>query len=203
MSNCSQYQKYYWYPRVAEDQHGEYCRGCGFSPDSKWWVMGNDGVLRQRKFTGLVLDKINNNGNHNICDNKSTDFQLLCKSCNHIKNPKGSKHVQRDMTESEATNRRAEKPLMEWLFERIQNREETSWSWFVAEGSFRFNISPETIDRRYYKKYFEAESAPFELYHDQKKGIDMIRFKEHVYMRNDLDIDTYPHPYTANEKNLE
>lgn len=174
MSNMSSYQRHHWYPLVAEDQHGEYCKGCGISKTSNW--VGHP-------FTGLRVDKFNNDGNHNICDNVSTDFQLLCISCNLIKN-----HQQRpideselQLTHSERKNLQAEKPLMEWLFKKILDGDKVSWKWFVAEGSFKFDISPKTIKERYHVKYFEAESAPFELYSDPDDSImhtSLIRFKE-------------------------
>lgn len=181
MSNMSKYQRDYWYPKVAEYQNGEYCRGCGINKDSEW---------KDHLFSGLVVDKINNDGNHNICDNSVKDFQLLCRTCNNIKNPIGSKIVEREMTESEHTNRRAEKPLMEWLYDMIRKGEQVTWKYFVAEGSYKFDISPESIERRYYKKYFEAPSAPFELIHDQEKMEDMIVFKEREHFRSRTRLDT-------------
>ena len=178
----SKYQRNYWYPKVAERQHGEYCNGCGISIESIW---------KNRQFSGLIVDKINNDGNHNICDNKVDDFQLLCRTCNNIKNPTGSKPIVREMSESESTNRRAEKPLMEWLYDMISKGEQVTWNFFVAEGSFKFDISPETIDRRYYKKYFEAPSAPFELKHDMEIGKDIIVFKAREGKHVVLDFDTH------------
>lgn len=177
MTNMSSYQRHHWYPLVAEDQHGEYCRACGISKNSNW---------KDHPFTGLRVDKINNDGNHNICDNTSTDFQLLCISCNLIKNhpsrPVNESDLQ--MTQSERKNLQAEKPLMEWLFSRIQKGSKTGYKWFVAEGSYLFDVSPKTIDERYFKKYFEAESAPFELYYDEQVGKDFIRFKESWMLKN-------------------
>lgn len=173
----SSYQRKYWYPKVAEEQHGEYCKGCGISKDSVW----ND-----HPFTGLRVDKINNDGNHNIVDNQVDDFQLLCISCNLIKNhptrPVDTAELQ--LTQSERKNLQAEKPLMEWLFERMQNNERTTWKFFVAEGSYKFDISPKTIEERYYKKYFVAPSAPFEMYNDSDIGDSLIRFKEAWMLKN-------------------
>ena len=184
MANMSKYQRDYWYPKVAKQQGGEYCCGCGISPTSNW---------TEHPFSGLVVDKINNNGNHTICDNKTQDFQLLCRTCNNTKNPTGSKTIIREMTESESTNRRAEKPLMEWLYDMVQKGEQVTWKYFMAEGSYKFDISPETIDRRYYKKYFEAPSAPFELKYDQQLGESVIVFKEREE-RKQVALDETPTP---------
>ncbi len=184
MTNTSKYQRYYWLPRVAELQHGEYCKGCGFSKDSKWFIRNRTtGKLELRLFTGIRLDKINNDGNHTVTDNEAKDFQILCISCNRIKNPsiqpqdESSLHL----TGSERKNRSAEKPLHEWLFRDIKAGKEITYAYFVSEGSFQFDVSPYTIETRYYKKYFKAPSAPFETWLDLTKGIDgttMIRFKE-------------------------
>lgn len=174
----SSYQRKYWFPRVAELQHGEYCKGCG-------------------KTSNLVVDKINNDGNHNITDNKVKDFQLLCRHCNLIKNPVGFELDNRDKTQSEYTNRRAEKPLMEWLFKLLkEDSKEISWNYFVSEGSFTFDISPETIERRYYKKYFQAPSAPFELYNGVNDK-SYIRFKIH---KTQIDIDPQTPTPLLNDK---
>ena len=93
----SSYQRNYWFPKVAEHQGGEYCAGCGISKDSNW---------PNKTFTGLRIDKINNDGNHTIGDNTVKDFKLLCISCNRIKNPVQIPKDQ-ETTQSEATNNRA------------------------------------------------------------------------------------------------
>ena len=189
MSNCSKYQNNYWYSKVADLQYGEYCKGCGISSDSKW----ND-----RKFTGLVLDKINNDGNHTIKDNVVTDFQLLCISCNRIKNP-SKKPDESVMTKSEQTNRRAEKSLVEWAIIQVKIRKSFTWASLISEGSLEFDISPETIERRYYKKYFAPESirSPLALaVGDHEKTIVVLRERE---AKSNLDIDTLAPPFIARE----
>ena len=179
MSNMSQYQRKFWFSKVAELQHGEFCKGCGFSKHSNW---------TNREFTGLIIDKINNDGNHNICDNEPEDFQLLCKSCNAIKNPPQKRGQVLDMTQSEQTNKRAEKPLMDWLFQKLEKGDTVTWPYFVSEGSYKFDISPETIERRYFKKYFEAPSAPFDLIHDIELKKDVIILKKKDKPKTVLDI---------------
>lgn len=179
MSNASSYQRNYWFPKVAENQGGEYCAGCGISKDSNWI---------NKDFTGLRLDKINNDGNHTISDNTVKDFQLLCISCNRIKNPVA---IPKDMetTQSEATNNRAEKPLMNWLKQILDEGQTVKYSWFVAEGSFKFDISPETIERRYSKKYFQSDSSPFTLDLDQwDQTIIVLRKRDKP--KTNLDIKT-------------
>ena len=188
MSNMSKYQNNYWYPLVANYQNGEYCKGCGKSYDSKSF---------SNKFNGLVIDKINNDHDHTIKNNKVEDFQLLCRSCNMIKNPV-RKPDESEMTTSEKTNRRAEKPLMEWLMKKLRNGEKILWSYFVAEGSYKFDISPETIERRYYKKYFLAESSPFALDIDQLENTYIIL---KMMDKPNLHLDIDPHTPTPSLRN--
>jgi len=190
LSNCSSYQNKYWYPRVAEEQHGEYCRGCG--------VEANDKSLP----TNLLLDKINNDGDHTIKNNSVKDFQLLCHHCNKIKNP-SPKPEDREMTQSEKTNLRSEKPLMEWCMAEIRSSKDgqIKFDYFVSEGSFKFDISPETIERRYYKKYLSvnAVSSPFTLWTDQF-NVTYILLKNRESIESILDIDTHtPTPLLRDE----
>lgn len=180
MSNCSKYQNNYWYPKVANYQYGEYCKGCGISAESNW---------NNKDFTGLVLDKINNDGSHTIKDNVVSDFQLLCISCNRIKNPsrKPDESVQ---TQSEKTNQRAEKPLIEWALIEVKKRKSFTWASLVSEGSLEFDVSPETIERRYYKKYFAPEcvKSPLALAVDKyETTVVVLRERE---SKPNLDIDT-------------
>ncbi len=194
MSNCSKYQNNYWYPKVANRQHGEYCAGCGISHDSKNFV-DSEGNLR---IVNLVLDKINNDGNHTIKDNVVSDFQLLCISCNRMKNPsrKPDDSVQ---TQSEKTNQRAEKPLIEWALIQVKERKSFTWASLISEGSLEFDISPETIERRYYKKYFAPEciKSPLSLaVNEREQTIVVLRARE---SKSNLDIDTHTPPLVASD----
>lgn len=187
MSNCSKYQNNYFFPRVAEDQHGEYCRGCGISYDSKNFKDKN-GNSRE---VNLVLDKINNDGDHTIKNNTSKDFQILCMSCNRIKNP-SKKPEELELTQSEKTNMRVEKALFEWLMFLLKSGKRIKYSWFVSNGSLEFDISPETIERRYYKKYLspELENSPFELWVDPDDKQTYVILKDMDNPKTNLDIDT-------------
>lgn len=185
MSNCSAYQNNYWYQRVANKQHGEYCCGCGISHDSVGFSRHNESVPKRL----LILDKINNDGNHTIKDNTVDDFQLLCYSCNKIKNP-SKKPFDGEMTQSERTNVRAEKPLIEWALIQVKERKTFTWDSLVSEGSLEFDVSPETIERRYYKKYFKPEcvKSPLALaMNEREKTIVVLRARE---SKVNLDIDT-------------
>jgi len=176
----SSYQRIYWYSKVAEKQGGEFCKGCGISVNSNW---------KNKKIKMLVIDKINNNGNHSITDNTVSDFQLLCTGCNRIKNP-SKKPEDLEQTQSEKTNRRAEKPLMEWVMAMLRSGKTVTWKYIVSEGSYKFDISPETIQRRYYKKYFapECESSPFAM-HTDLLGETTVYLKNMDNPKVNLDID--------------
>lgn len=171
---------------MANYYHGEFCNGCGISQESNW---------PNKEFTGLVLDKINNDKNHTIKDNKVNDFQLLCKSCNNIKNPV-SKPEDPDvlqMTQSEKKNMNFEKPLIEWIIAMLNDGKKVTWDFVVSEGSQLFDGSPETIERRYYKKWFkpEAISSPVALDVDEnKKTIVVFRKREKSKIALDIDPHT-------------
>jgi len=66
-----------WYPKVVEDSVGEFCRGCGKSiyhnPKSK---------LPKWTCKMLYIDHIDNDPTNTVLKN----LQLLCSSCNRIKN---------------------------------------------------------------------------------------------------------------------
>lgn len=160
MGRASKHQKDYWWPKVVKIQHGEYCRGCGSTEN-------------------LVLDKINNDGNHNICDNEPKDFQILCKSCNGIKNPRGEESPRDlDMTQSEKKNQSAEKPMMDNLKMRLEKGEVIEWDQWVCDAAFEFDVQADpTIEKRYYKKYFKSKKGPFELYSGQFDRL-YIRLKD-------------------------
>ena len=154
MGRASKHQRDYWIPKVAKDQHGKYCRGCGISKHSKGFKNKKG---EPRKFTGLRLDKINNDGNHNIKENVSTDFQLLCISCNRIKNPHRAFQPSKTTTQSEATNQRAEPAWREWIKSKVELYEKEEPPGFPIEhaiygGAELVDISPDTIERRYLPK---------------------------------------------------
>lgn len=89
----------FWYLKVVDKQYGEHCNGCGVCPFPSYavilpvlpilisqlrlnyWINSKVG---RKLCTKLYLDHIDNDQTHNYIDN----FQLLCPSCNRIKNPK-------------------------------------------------------------------------------------------------------------------
>lgn len=171
MANMNKHQRNYWYPLVMANQHGEYCKGCGISPSSDW---------SNRTIKTLDIDRIDNSGIHSISESKVDDFQLLCRSCNTAKNPPHKK-PEREQTQSEFTNGRVEKPFIEWVIQKLREEDDITWKYVVSEGSFLFDISPETIERRYYKKYFspDARSSPIGLdMNEREETIVVLKSRE-------------------------
>lgn len=98
-------QRDYWYPKVVYHFLSESCNGCGVKPfpsfakvlpelpilisklKLNYWVNTSHG---KRLCTILYLDHINNDDSLNVIEN----FQLLCTSCNVIKNPKNFHQIQ-------------------------------------------------------------------------------------------------------------
>lgn len=64
------------YPDLVEIQNGEYCNWCGLD--------GVQLLTLGRKEPVLLIDHVDNNSLNNSWSN----LQLLCRSCNAIKNPK-------------------------------------------------------------------------------------------------------------------
>ena len=79
--------------------------------------------------------------------------------------------------------------MMEWLYAMLKDGKEIEWNWFIAEGSYKFDILEKTIKGGYLTKYFKAPSAPFELYvnHEKSDGT-YIRFKESWEKKNSLTL---------------
>ena len=164
MGNASKHQLDYWNAALTKKYGLIFCACCGFSEDNAHQFKTKD--KHSRKFTGLIVDKINNDGNHNIIDNVVEDFQHLCHSCNTWKNPRGKQKPEKlKMTLSEKKNKNAEKPMMEDLKLRLEAGEIIEWDQWVCDAAFEYDVSVEpTIKERYYAKYFKSRKGPFALY---------------------------------------
>ena len=96
-----------------------------------------------------IVDHRDNNPQNNDPEN----HQILCRSCNRKKNPK--RHRARSIhTQSEKTNARAEGPWRDWVINKIMH--EPGGGYPIDEAIFSgaelFNVSPDTIDRRWLPK---------------------------------------------------
>jgi hypothetical protein len=77
---------------------------------------------------------------------------------------------------------------------QVKTRSVFTWRSLISEGSLEFDISPETIERRYYTKYFAPEcvKSPLALaVGDNEKDIVVLRGRE---SKVNLDIDTHTPP---------
>ena len=101
-----------------------------------------------------IIDHIDNNPDNNKVEN----HQILCRSCNRRKNPK--RHRNRVIhTASEQTNKRAEHPWRKWVINKIMaSTDGFSVDEAIYSGAELFDISPDTIDRRYLPKFTSLAS---------------------------------------------
>lgn len=115
--------------------HGEYCRGCGV-PVSK---------SRNSTYPQGIIDHIDNDNNNNHLSN----LQILCRSCNEIKNPRGfvTSMNRTGMTRAETTNERAEPQFRKWIFRIISDKSSVSFEDLQNGGAQKFGISPITAER--------------------------------------------------------
>jgi len=121
---------------IIVERDGEFCRGCG-----KLTTEGQ-----------LVIDHKDNDNSNNILDN----LQLLCRSCNYIKNPRQSPV---DMCESESesvidgttteieTNRRKEPIFRKFVYHLVNERDQVPLKEIIYSGSEEVGISPITANR--------------------------------------------------------
>ncbi len=136
MSNMNGVTRRKKYQEIVE-RDGEYCKCCG--------KLASEGQL-------VVDHRDNNNTN-----NSHTNLQLLCRSCNYLKNPRKSPL---DMCESEnsqqyseessmSKNRRTEPLFREFILSELANSECNSLTWDEAinMGAEKIGISQMTAER--------------------------------------------------------
>lgn len=142
---------------------GEYCRACGIQVQKD-----KEGPHEQ----GLV-DCMNNSGDHRDLEN----LQLLCRGCNHIKNPRGpsNRGDSSTMTWSEAKNKITERKFGGWVLSVIGGSATGQYDFddLVVEGAVICDNS-EIPNRRHLKK-LTCRLGPLE--HDKRSNA--------VYFKND------------------
>jgi len=117
---------------IIANRDGEYCKGCGVFSFEKQ----------------LVLDHIDNNRKNNAQNN----LQLLCRSCNYLKNPRPV-----DLCESESVNEgkateletsRAKEPLFrKFVYHELNEYIESPERDLINSGSEDIGISQITAKR--------------------------------------------------------
>ncbi len=135
----SKNQRDSWYPQVASKQFGEFCLGCGISKENT-----NEGKL--------LIDHINNNDKDNRLDN----FQLLCRSCNRIKNPSKPKTFEREMTPEMIKNSRGEPMFRNWFAGKVLEHRHYSYEHAISSGAEFCGLSTETT-KRYLRKMLSPD----------------------------------------------
>lgn len=123
---------------IIAERDEEYCRCCGKLP--------NEGQL-------IIDHKDNNNSN-----NDPKNLQLLCRSCNYLKNPRPepvdlsvSESVIDGTTSEIDTSRRKEPIFRKFAFHLVNEMGEVPQNDIIYSGSEEIGISPVTA-RRYLDK---------------------------------------------------
>jgi hypothetical protein len=126
------------YPIIAK-RDGEYCRCCGKLP----------------KEAELIIDHRDNDNSNNTL----TNLQLLCRSCNYLKNPRKEQLdvcVKSDEESSLTINRKKEPMFHEYVRERIREEVAPILTELINSGAQKIGVSPVTI-KRYLDKMLSNE----------------------------------------------
>lgn len=160
-----------WYPKVVEKQHGEFCLGCGKSHLGNWTC------------SILYIDHIDNNPANTVIKN----LQLLCPSCNRIKNPKKIDRVpERPYTPEMAKNTKYEGPWRSWISKTVIENGGIPFINAVDGGAEKYGLSPETT-RKWIRKMISDEGN-YGMFQDSvvfKKDIPIL--EEEANKKEDLE----------------
>jgi hypothetical protein len=126
----------------------------------------------------LVVDHIDNNPNNNSLDN----LQLLCRSCNTKKNPRGKAKPLNDSaeisslptTETIRLNWKYEQQFREWLEAQVRRYERVELDDAIASGAEVTGASTATIER--YLKKLCSSAGRFRV--SAIDGRKFVEFKE-------------------------
>lgn len=125
----------------------------------QWFCKGCGKEVYQDKEPKAQVDHIDNDSSNN----NSKNIQVLCRSCNRIKNPSKPHEPEKVVTQSESTNMRVEEGWRIWVSNKVLNSNGEGYpvEEAINSGAELFQCSPETIDRRYIKK-ITSEAGKFE-----------------------------------------
>lgn len=150
-------QRDYWYPKIAQ-RDGEFCRGCMK-------------LASETKEKFLLIDHRDNDNSNNNFEN----LQFICRSCNYLKNPRGSKPLEeRPSTPEMKKGERMERYFRNWLFGLITENHKWLLEDVIDSGAEITEGSTETI-KRYIRKCVSTEGM-YEITEGQK-GLEFIQFK--------------------------
>lgn len=121
-----------------------------FSISQKNFCVGCHKQVYLNQEPKAVVDHKDNDSSHNIAKN----LQILCRSCNRIKNPSQKYIPKRILTQSEATNLRAENQWRDWVGSKVLffGQQGFDVEDAIYAGAELLNVSPETIERRWMRK---------------------------------------------------
>ena len=115
---------------IIVKRDGEYCKCCGKLP--------SEGKL--------VLDHRDNDNTNNT----HTNLQILCYSCNYLKNPRKEPLdlcVKEDNESCIAINRKKEPQFKEFVFDEIERKDAVILKNIINLGAAAIDISPVTAKR--------------------------------------------------------
>lgn len=160
-----------WYHKLVE-RDGEKCRICG----------------RTQPEVYLEIDHVDGNKNNNPTD--GSNYQLLCRRHNRMKDPRGpgkKKKViasQFGIIESDQStstqillNRRYEPVFRHWLYETMKKRGIMTAKEVIFEGAEHVGCAPFTIRTGYLPKVTSREGI-YRQYFDEKANVNMVSFRD-------------------------
>jgi len=139
---------------------GEYCKGCG--------KLSSEGQL-------VIDHRDNNNRNNN-----SSNIQLLCRSCNYLKNPRRPVDLCVRNSESLETeiqiNRTKEPQFKRYVGQRVNEEGKVPEFDLINSGAEILDISPETT-----KRYLNKMCSSAGVYHKMVIGnTSVIKYKAEI-----------------------
>ena len=154
-----------WYEFLVR-RDGEYCKGCH----------------KLATECQLVVDHKDNNSKNNT----ESNLQLLCRSCNYLKNPRNRPL---DLCVSDknsiSINQEKESQFRKFVYESLDESQVIDYDELVNSGAEYFDISPET-SKRYLKKMcselgkLEKFLGSTGFYRNSEKPKWKVRYKEEV-----------------------
>jgi len=157
MSNMNSRDRNFVYPLIAQ-RDGEFCKGCGK-------------LAKETKEGFLCIDHKDNDNSNNKIDN----LQLLCRSCNYLKNPRNQRSFEeRPQTPEMKKGERMEKHFRNWLFGIVSENHKWLLEDVIDSGAEITGGSTETI-KRYVRKCI-SEAGMYELVEGQQSR-EFIQFK--------------------------
>lgn len=139
----------YWADQITSKQGGYFCYWCGVRPLT---------LQKHGKDPNLLIDHEDNNQNHNVLEN----LWWICRGCNRRKNPHKQHEPKRVLTQSESTNKK-EKPWRSWVMEFVMDEGSFTTDEATYSGAEVFDVSPDTIDRRWLPKITSAAGPLIEI----------------------------------------